>query len=125
MRSMRAPQTEDSSVLLLEICLKIRDRIMAANLDEFPVIESGTPYRFLIDAKPQSPDQMQRATGRRTEARDVARVGRNLRLPGATCSMDIFREVLLVSPITCNPGGERPPSISPPSPCTQGERGRG
>jgi hypothetical protein len=49
------------------------------DLDLVPIIQAGALERTIVDGESKRLDEMERASGRGAKARDVARVGRNLR----------------------------------------------
>src|SRR5690606_31665957 len=45
-----------------------------------PVVEAGPAHRVLVDGEAELADQVERATGRRAQPRDIAGIGRDLGL---------------------------------------------
>jgi hypothetical protein len=62
---------------LLDPLLGKGQGLVLNDFDEVPVVEAGAAYCMLVDPKAEPPDQVKRTQGRRTEARDVAGIGRN------------------------------------------------
>src|SRR5690349_15709843 len=63
--------------------LEILHAGVLSHCDRIPVIQTGATERAIIEAKTESPDEMQRRPGGRTQPGDVSRIRRNLRLAEA------------------------------------------
>ena len=52
---------------------------MLVQLDQMPVVETGSAHRVFVDAKAERTDQVQGAAGRRAQASHIAGIRRDLR----------------------------------------------
>jgi hypothetical protein len=76
-----AEKMQASLRTLFRPCAKEGGEIgMCPNVDEIPVVHAGASDAVLVDSKPEPPHEMKRRGRRGTQPRDIARVGRNLRL---------------------------------------------